>query len=169
MSSSYLSVSAPQRAPQFPSQKFPFASRLPLRVIGGTHALPSPSCPPVVPLRAAASFRPRVKDWLLSIFGEWLLKKRISPYGHMTTFHIDTQNKKITLSAELRGETSPIDIAIDYARHDDATGAQEIEVKDVHISREWMNELAKSMLQQFPQRIPVPPGLVTTAVKVLNI
>jgi hypothetical protein len=110
-----------------------------------------------------------VKDWLLSIFGEWLLKKRIAPYGHMTTFHIDTQNKKITLSAELRGETSPIDIQIDYARHDDATGAQEIEVKDVHISREWMNELAKSMLQQFPQRIPVPPGLVTTAVKVLNI
>lgn len=110
-----------------------------------------------------------MKDWLLSIFGEWLLKKRIAPYGHMTTFHIDTQNKKITLSAELRGETSPIDIQIDYARHDDPTGTQEIEVKDVHISREWMNELAKSMLQQFPQRIPVPPGLVTTAVKVLNI
>ncbi len=86
----------------------------------------------------------------------------------MTSFHIDTHNKKISFSAELRGEPSPIEIEVHYARHE-TDGNQTIEITGIGISREWMNDLANAMLRQHPQKFPIPPGLVSTAVKILNI
>ena len=86
----------------------------------------------------------------------------------MTSLQIDTNNKKIAISAELRGEVSPIDIEVNYARHD-YEGSQIIEITGIRVSREWANDLANTMLQQSPQKFTLPPGLVSTAAKFLNI
>ncbi len=109
-----------------------------------------------------------MKDWLLSIFGEWFIKRHVSPYGRMTSFHINTQEKKILFSAELRGEVSPIQIEVDYARRE-VDGSQLIYITGIRVSREWAHDLANTLLQQAPQSFPIPAGLVSTAVRVLNI
>lgn len=109
-----------------------------------------------------------MKDWLLSIFGEWFIRRHIAPYGRMTSFHINTKEKKIWFSAELRGETSPIQIEVNYARRD-VNGNQYIDITGIKISREWAHDLANALLKQSPQTFPIPTGLVSTAVRVLNI
>lgn len=109
-----------------------------------------------------------MKDWFLSTFGEWLIGKHISQYGKMTSFHIDTHNKRVVLSAELRGESSPIEIEASYERHEDG-GNQSIKITGIKSSREWMNDLANTLLQQYPQVYPIPHGLVGVATRILNI
>ncbi len=109
-----------------------------------------------------------MKDKLLSIFGEWLIERHLLPYGRMTSFHIDTENKTILVTAELRGEASPIEVNAHYTRSEE-NGNQSIEITGVKISREWMNDLANALLKQSPQKIMVPPGLASVAVKVLNL
>lgn len=86
----------------------------------------------------------------------------------MTSFHIDTENKTISVTAELRGETSPIQIKAHYTRLEE-NGNHSIEITGVEISREWMNELANAILKQSPQKIAIPSGLASVAVKLLNL
>lgn len=109
-----------------------------------------------------------MKDCLISIFGEWFIKRHISPYGRMTSFQINTQEKKILFSAELRGEVAPIQIEVDYARRE-VDGNQHIDITGIRVSREWAHDLANALLQQSPKTFPIPAGLVSTAVRILNI
>lgn len=109
-----------------------------------------------------------MKDWILSILSDWVIKRHLSPYGRMTSFQINTHEKKILFSAELRGEVLPIQIEVDYARRE-VDGSQHIDITGIRVSREWAHDLANAFLQQSPQTFPIPSGLVSTAVKILNI
>ena len=54
--------------------------------------------------------RNRITGQLLKAF----LNHKIKDFGKMTTLHIDTQEKHISLTANLLGETEPIDASLTY-------------------------------------------------------
>ena len=56
------------------------------------------------------SMRNRITGQLLKAF----LNHKIKDFGKMTTLHIDTQEKRIQLTANLLGETEPIDASLQY-------------------------------------------------------
>jgi hypothetical protein len=109
-----------------------------------------------------------MKDWLLSHFGHWLINRHLKPYGNMTSFQIDTENKKIFLSADLRGEASCIEITASYATSE-IGGQTHLSVTRVESSREWLTDLANSYLAANPFAAPVPPGVLSAAVRILKI
>lgn len=96
------------------------------------------------------------------------VKKFISKYGKMTTLRIDTKNKFIFVSSELHGETTPIDIQVEYVINK-VQNNQQVEFKKIQISREWMNELANEYLMQTPLIVNIPQGFASSAIKVLKI
>ncbi len=108
-----------------------------------------------------------LKDWLLSHFAHWLIGRHFTPYGHMTSFHIDTENKKIALTADLKGEASPIELEISYLLREEA-GQTVLNVTGLTASREWVTELARAYLPLLPVNLPVPEK-VAPILRVLKV
>jgi hypothetical protein len=89
-------------------------------------------------------------------------------YGTMTQLHIDPKTKSIDLQLELLGETSPIHVHIDhytFEKPPHADGAAILTVNGITVSRPWMQELAKNLLDSKPQ--PIPAHLAGYHAKVL--
>ena len=105
-----------------------------------------------------------MRDGILSIFAKLAAARYVTPYGKMTSFHIDTANKKITVSLDLRGEQSPIDAEVGYDLQEDS-GNLNIRIMEVKTSREWLTGLANEALKRFPNGLQVPPGLPSLFVK----
>jgi hypothetical protein len=85
-----------------------------------------------------------MRDGILSIFAKLAAARYVTPYGKMTSFHIDTANKKITVSLDLRGEQSPIDAEVGYDLQEDS-GNLNIRIMEVKTSREWLTGLANAL------------------------
>jgi len=108
--------------------------------------------------------RSRLTSQLLKAF----LNHKIKKYGKMTTLHIDTQEKHISLTANLIGETEPIDASMKYAL-EESEGRTFFVPKELDCSRQWLSLLAQQMLKDNVIRFEIPSGIVTTVLKMLKI
>ena len=70
-----------------------------------------------------------LKDFLTSKVIKSYLNHKIKHYGHMTSFHIDTESKTIRITVDLAGETTPVEATIRYAVEADAAGMSFIPVE----------------------------------------
>ena len=86
----------------------------------------------------------------------------------MTTLHIDTHAKHISLTANLLGETEAIDARMTYAI-EESDGRTFFIPHELNCSREWLSLLAQQMLKDNVIRFEVPNGIATTVVKMLKI
>jgi hypothetical protein len=102
------------------------------------------------------------KDRLIEAAARLWLHQTLKRYGQMTNLHIDTQNKRIDIELDLKGETSPIKVAVKSYRLDSDSGETFVELGEVETSREWMNALIEDFLTPDKKRFKVPG-----AVKVL--
>jgi hypothetical protein len=117
---------------------------------------------PLVSLRNP--MRNRITSQLLKAF----LNHQIKEFGKMTTLHIDTQEKHISLTANLIGETGPIDASIKYTL-EESDGRTFFVPTELNCSRQWLSLLAQQMLKDNVIRFEVPSGIATTVLKMLKI
>ena len=108
--------------------------------------------------------RNRITGQLLKAF----LNHKIKDFGKMTTLHIDTQEKHISLTANLLGETEPIDASLTYAL-EESDGRTFFVPTELNCSRHWLSLLAQQMLKDNVIRFEIPSGIAVTMVKVLKI
>jgi hypothetical protein len=97
-----------------------------------------------------------------------LLNHKLKEYGRMTTLHIDTQAKQISLTANLLGETETIDASMTYTL-EESDGRTFFIPHELSCSREWLSLLAQQMLKDNVIRFEVPSGIATTVLKMLKI
>jgi hypothetical protein len=115
-------------------------------------------------LQHGNSMRNRITSHLLRAF----LNHKIKDFGQMTTLHIDTQEKHISLTANLLGETEPIDASLTYTL-EESDGRTFFVPTDLNCSRHWLSLLAQQMLKDNVIRFEIPSGIAVTMVKVLKI
>jgi hypothetical protein len=96
------------------------------------------------------------KDRLIEAAAKPLLNQTIKHYGHMTHLRIDSTNKRIDVELDLKGETSPIQIAVKSYTLTTAGGKTHIELGDIETSREWINALLDDFFKPENRRFPVP-------------
>jgi hypothetical protein len=76
-------------------------------------------------------------------------------YGTMTQLRIDSKARSIDMELELQGESSPIHVHIDqYDFERLPSGDGTLVVRGITVSRPWMQELAKNLVESKPQHIP---------------
>ena len=76
-------------------------------------------------------------------------------YGHMTELKIDDQAKTIEVTVMLKGETEPIHFA--YGGYVLDAEGETVTVREVRVSREWMNVVAQEMV--VGKKWPLPEGV----------
>jgi hypothetical protein len=108
--------------------------------------------------------RNRITSQLLKVF----LNHQIKELGKMTTLHIDTQEKHISLTANLLGETEPIDASMKYML-EESDGRTFFVPTELNCSRQWLSLLAQQMLKDNIIRFEIPSGIATTVLKMLKI
>jgi hypothetical protein len=110
----------------------------------------------------------RLKDRALAETIRLFLNHRYKLLGKMTTLRLDTESHTIEVSADLVGETQPIDAKIGY-RLEELDGRLNFVPTKVECSRPWMELLATEFLGDGTFRVPVPAGLASAVVKMLKI
>jgi hypothetical protein len=96
------------------------------------------------------------------------LNHKLKQYGKMTTLHIDTDAKHISLTANLLGETEPIDARMTYLLEEN-DGRTFFVPLEIDCSRQWLALLAQQMLKDNVIRLEIPSGIATTVLKMLKI
>ena len=109
-----------------------------------------------------------MKDRLVSQLLKVFLNQLIKKFGKMTTLHIDTQEKQISLTANLLGETEPIDVNVKY-KFEESDGRIFFVPLELNCSRQWLTLLAQQVLKDNVIRFEIPGGIATTALKVVKM
>jgi hypothetical protein len=112
--------------------------------------------------------QPPMRNRLTSQLLKALLNHKLKEYGKMTTLHIDTQAKHISLTANLLGETEPIDASMKYVL-EESDGRTFFVPQELDCSRQWLSLLAQQMLKDNVIRFEIPNGIATTVLKMLKI
>ena len=102
------------------------------------------------------------KDYLLAGAVKLWFNQTLKRYGQMTHIRIDSQNHRIDLELELRGESSPLQISVKSYELSSEAGESFIALGEIETSREWVNQLICDYLPPDKKRFKVPG-----AVKVL--
>lgn len=97
------------------------------------------------------------KDAALAALVKPILQPKLQPYGTMTSLNINSAEKSIHVSLDLKGEDSPLDISLlDYQIVKDG-GDTIFRIGSIETSREWINQLIQSYLPENKKSIPLPP------------
>jgi hypothetical protein len=81
-------------------------------------------------------------------------------YGRATKLAIDSAAKTIRITAELKGESVPLEIEItDYEFRQDGTDYF-AKIKGIRTSREWLTALAENHLRNVSLKLPAQFGAV---------
>lgn len=103
------------------------------------------------------------KDALISSVIKPLVQTKLNPYGTMTKLNINSADKSVHISLDLKGESSPIEIHIrDYQITRDG-GKNAIRLGAIETSREWMTQLIEAYLPEGKRMIPIPPAAAAAA------
>lgn len=102
------------------------------------------------------------KDYLLAAAAKLWFNQTLKRYGQMTHIRIDSQNHRIDVELELRGESSPIQLALKSYELSSEAGETFIAIGEIETSREWITQLISDYLPPEQKRFKVP-----AAVKVL--
>ncbi len=77
------------------------------------------------------------------------------PYGKMLSLKLDTKKQQISVTAHLKGETSPIQVNIDrYEISSKENDTATITVKEASSDREWVDAILKRVVTG--KSIPLP-------------
>lgn len=109
-----------------------------------------------------------MKDFLLSPILKMVLNHKLKKFGHMTTFHIDTTAKTISLTAELAGESVPLEAKMNYSI-EERNGQLHLVPHQFECSREWLSLLVGEYLQSGGFSVEIPHGLPAVAAKMLKL
>ncbi len=109
-----------------------------------------------------------MKDFLTSQLLKVFLNHKFKKYGHMTTLHIDTQARLLTLSADLAGETAPLEAKVTYSL-EESEGQMWFVPQSLDCSREWLSLLGQQLLKDNSVRVPIPAGVPSAVVKMLKM
>jgi len=82
-----------------------------------------------------------LKDKALSQGITPLIREKIAPYGTLRDFCLDTQNKRVTLSVELDGESEPLHLEIREYKVYEEGGGSWLLVEEIHCSKPWLAKL----------------------------
>jgi hypothetical protein len=96
------------------------------------------------------------------------LNQKIKKFGKMTTLHIDTQEKHISLTANLLGETEPIDLSVKYTL-EESDGRIFFVPTELNCSRQWLSLLTQQVLKDNVIRFEIPGGIATAALKMVKM
>lgn len=89
----------------------------------------------------------------------------VQRFGRVQSLEVDPSTKQIFLSLLLKGEVEPLQATLLYELADTASG-QEIRIKKIEISREWLQQSAEFFIEKHgPLSIP----LAGSAGKILSM
>ena len=91
---------------------------------------------------------------MITLLAKAIINQKIELYGAMTRLEIDSTNKTIRLSLELKGEPAPIEIEVGAYSLEELDGKILLSIHNITTSREWLTGLANEYL--INRRIPVP-------------
>ncbi len=88
----------------------------------------------------------------------YLNNSLLQPYGRATALHLDSTAKTIRITAELRGETTPLEVEItDYEIQREGENFV-ARLKGIRTSRAWLTTLATQHLLNVPLKLPPHVG-----------
>jgi len=99
------------------------------------------------------------KNHLLAGAVKLWFKQTQNRYGLMTQIRIDSQNHRIDVELLLKGEATPIQVAVKSYELSSETGETFIALGDIETSREWINHLIREHLPPEKKRFKVPGSL----------
>jgi hypothetical protein len=92
-----------------------------------------------------------MKDWLIERTVSGILNLRfLKLYGKITELKIDSTNKSLQLELELKGEPQKLWIYIHRYELIEQSGEMQFVIKEISISREWINALAQEFVLNKP-------------------
>ncbi len=89
-----------------------------------------------------------------SVGPRMIVNHKIARYGSMTELSIDSEQKIITATLQLKGEKEPIQLRLARYRLQSDGPADTFTVEEVYVSREWMQALASDFLQNKAIAVP---------------
>lgn len=72
----------------------------------------------------------------------------------LTDFRLDVNERRLSATITLAGETDPVMFSARYQLNPDNTG----ELTEIHASKRWMTEALRLALQQTGASFPLPDG-----------
>ena len=72
----------------------------------------------------------------------------LQPYGSLTELDIDSDNKSIGLTLELKGESQPLNIRVKHYELIERENETYLELGEIETSREWVNTLLRDHLTE---------------------
>lgn len=103
------------------------------------------------------SFLTTLKDQAAQLAVRALFKLKFNAFGNMTSLQINSKTKTIQLDLELKGETTPIKIAISRYELTEEGGKTYLCLGEINTSREWINVLLANYLTD--RRLEVPSAV----------
>ena len=105
------------------------------------------------------------KDLALSRGLRLFLDKVIEPYGTSTGFRLDTKQKKIELTVQLKGEVQPLQVMV--CRYCIVAEGERrfFRAEEIVTSREWLNTVFKKYGSG--KRVEIPPQYAWIAEKLV--
>jgi hypothetical protein len=96
----------------------------------------------------------RVKDAALEQVAKWIANRyHLTKLGRITDLRFDSAAQQIFLVLDLLGEQEPIELMVHYQ----VLSPTEVEITDVHASREWMTALVNQVIPAEQKRLTVSP------------
>jgi hypothetical protein len=89
----------------------------------------------------------RGKDSALSSAIEKLAEKHMGPFGKILNIDLDSSGKSIEVTVLLKGETEHITVRADRYEIIQDAGKHFIVARDIRVSRQWLDVLAKEYIQ----------------------
>jgi hypothetical protein len=112
-----------------------------------------------LPIVSLFSLLTPAKDYLLAGTVKLWFNQNLKRYGQMTQIRIDSQNHRIDVELLLRGESSPIQLALKHYELSSESGETFIAIGGIETSREWINQLISEYLPPDQKRFKVPGAL----------
>jgi hypothetical protein len=100
------------------------------------------------------SLRPLLPDSAAAWAARKYINHRCESIGQMTTLQIDAAKKTAVFEFDLKGETQPLRVSIERYELTSAGDKTFVEIKDFHTSREWINYIARGLLNGRKFEVP---------------
>ena len=102
------------------------------------------------------SFLNPAKDFTLEVAARLWFNQTHERYGQMTNIQIDSTAKSIHVELELKGDPTPLKIAVASYQLSTESGETFIQLGEIKTSREWINHLIGDFLPPGKKRFKVP-------------
>lgn len=94
------------------------------------------------------------KDRLVSVGAKAVLNHKIAKFGECTSLQLDSDTKTVRATLSLLEESQPLQVDIDGYVLYERNGMGYLRVESFHVSKAWLNELAKALLVGVEVRLP---------------